>query len=66
MRADAVLMGTPTRYGNVASQLEQFLDGTGGFLVPPGAAGLLTPPSTAKPTDRPARTCRERSTRWPR
>ena len=28
--ADAVLFGTPTRYGNVASQLKQFIDTTGG------------------------------------
>lgn len=27
--ADAVLFGTPTRYGNVSSQLKQFLDTTG-------------------------------------
>ena len=27
--ADAVLLGTPTRYGNVASQLKQFLDTLG-------------------------------------
>ncbi|GGL06551.1 NAD(P)H-dependent oxidoreductase [Mangrovihabitans endophyticus] len=27
--ADAVLFGSPTRYGNVASQLKQFLDGLG-------------------------------------
>ena len=35
--ADAVLLGTPTRYGNVASQLKQYLDGTGGAW----AQGLL-------------------------
>ncbi|WP_017573658.1 NAD(P)H:quinone oxidoreductase [Nocardiopsis halotolerans] len=28
--ADAVLLGTPTRFGNVASQLKQFLDTLGG------------------------------------
>ncbi len=28
--ADAVIMGTPTRFGNVASQLKQFLDTLGG------------------------------------
>lgn len=27
--ADAVLVGTPTRYGNTASQLQQFIDTTG-------------------------------------
>lgn len=28
--ADAVIMGSPTRFGNIASQLKQFLDGLGG------------------------------------
>ena len=35
--ADAVLIGTPTRYGNVASQLKQFVDTTG----PQWGQGLL-------------------------
>jgi NAD(P)H dehydrogenase (quinone) len=35
--ADAVLFGTPTRYGNVASQLKQFLDSLG----PQWGQGLL-------------------------
>jgi NAD(P)H dehydrogenase (quinone) len=35
--ADAVLFGTPTRYGNVAAQLKQFLD----TLGPQWAQGLL-------------------------
>jgi len=35
--ADAVLLGTPTRYGNVTSQLKQFLD----TLGPQWAQGLL-------------------------
>jgi NAD(P)H dehydrogenase (quinone) len=35
--ADAVLFGTPTRYGNVSSQLKQFLD----TLGPQWAAGQL-------------------------
>jgi NAD(P)H dehydrogenase (quinone) len=29
--ADAVIFSTPTRYGNVAAQLKQFLDSTGGI-----------------------------------
>jgi len=29
--ADAVLFGTPTRFGNVAAQLKQFIDSTGGL-----------------------------------
>ncbi|MDR7302858.1 NAD(P)H:quinone oxidoreductase [Haloactinomyces albus] len=28
--ADAVLFGSPTRYGNIAAQLKQFIDGLGG------------------------------------
>lgn len=35
--ADAVIFGTPTRFGNVASQLKQYLDGLGGLW----ARGLL-------------------------
>lgn len=35
--ADAVIMGTPTRFGNVSSQLKQFLDTLGGVW----AEGLL-------------------------
>jgi NAD(P)H dehydrogenase (quinone) len=35
--ADAVLFGTPTRYGNVASQLKQFID----TLGPQWSKGLL-------------------------
>ncbi|WP_327365061.1 NAD(P)H:quinone oxidoreductase [Streptomyces sp. NBC_01217] len=35
--ADAVIFGTPTRFGNVASQLKQFLDTLGGLW----AQGLL-------------------------
>ncbi|MGI5253916.1 NAD(P)H:quinone oxidoreductase [Actinacidiphila glaucinigra] len=35
--ADAVVFGTPTRFGNVASQLKQFLDTLGGLW----AQGLL-------------------------
>jgi NAD(P)H dehydrogenase (quinone) len=29
--ADAVIFGTPTRFGNVAAQLKQFIDSTGGL-----------------------------------
>lgn len=35
--ADAVLFGTPTRFGNVSSQLKQFIDSLGG----PWSQGLL-------------------------
>lgn len=29
--ADAIIFGTPTRFGNMAGQMRQFLDGTGGL-----------------------------------
>lgn len=35
--ADAVVLGTPVRYGQAAAQLKQFIDGTGGLW----AKGLL-------------------------
>ncbi|MFC4059783.1 NAD(P)H:quinone oxidoreductase [Planomonospora corallina] len=37
VEADAVLLGTPTRYGNISSQLKQFID----TLGPQWAQGLL-------------------------
>ncbi|WP_324668131.1 NAD(P)H:quinone oxidoreductase [Geochorda subterranea] len=45
--ADAYVFGTPSRYGNVASQLKQYLDSTGplwgqGKLANKVAAGLTT------------------------
>jgi NAD(P)H dehydrogenase (quinone) len=49
--ADAVLFGTPTRYGNVASQLKQFLDTLGpqwgqGLLADKAYAGWSSLPAT--------------------
>ncbi len=32
-QADAVIFGTPTRFGNVCGQMRQFLDATGGLWV---------------------------------
>jgi len=29
--ADAIVLGTPTRFGNVAAQLKAFIDGAGGL-----------------------------------
>ena len=29
MEADAIIFGTPTRYGNVCGQMQQFMDATG-------------------------------------
>jgi len=45
--ADAVVLGTPTRFGNVSSQLKQFIDQTGGLwfqgkLANKVAAGFVT------------------------
>jgi len=31
--ADGVCFGTPTRYGNMAAQMKQFIDGTGGLWL---------------------------------
>src|SRR4029079_12189529 len=41
--ADAVLFGTPTRFGNVSSQLKQFID----TLCPQWGAGLLADQTNA-------------------
>lgn len=45
--ADGIIFGTPTRYGNVAAQLKQFLDSTGGLwfngkLVDKAVAGFTS------------------------
>jgi NAD(P)H dehydrogenase (quinone) len=37
-RADAVIFGTPTRFGNMCGQMRQFLDATGGLWM----SGALT------------------------
>ncbi|GAA4356612.1 NAD(P)H:quinone oxidoreductase [Hymenobacter saemangeumensis] len=47
---DALLIGVPTRYGNVASQMQAFLDGTGGLWAKGAligkAAGAFTSTAT--------------------
>jgi len=40
--ADAVLFGTPTRFGNMCGQMRQFLDGTGGLWM---SGALLDKPA---------------------
>ncbi|MDG5768115.1 NAD(P)H:quinone oxidoreductase [Balneolales bacterium ANBcel1] len=45
--ADAIIFGSPTRYGNVAAQMKQFLDGTGplwaqGKLADKAVAGFTS------------------------
>ncbi len=52
--ADAYAFGTPTRYGNVSSQLKQFLDTTG------GGAGCSR---TRRPPDSPQRSTSTEATR---
>lgn len=47
--ADAVIFGTPTRFGNMCGQMRQFLDATGGLwlkgaMVARSAASLPVPP----------------------
>jgi NAD(P)H dehydrogenase (quinone) len=37
--ADAVIFGTPTRFGNMCAQMRQFLDATGGLWVKGALAG---------------------------
>lgn len=39
--ADAVLFGTPTRYGNMASQMKNFLDRTGGLWAKNALVGKV-------------------------
>lgn len=41
---DAILFGTPTRFGNMCAQMRNFLDQTGGLWVQ-GAARPPSPPS---------------------
>lgn len=48
--ADAVLFGTPTRFGNVASQLKAFIDTTGGLWRQGGLAGKVVSAFTASGT----------------
>jgi len=39
--ADAVIFGTPTRFGNMCGQMRQFLDGTGGLWVKGALVGKV-------------------------
>ena len=39
--ADAFLFGTPTRFGNMAAQMRNFLDQTGGLWVKGGLVGKV-------------------------
>jgi NAD(P)H dehydrogenase (quinone) len=39
--ADAIIFGTPTRYGNMCSQMRNFLDQTGGLWVKNALAGKI-------------------------
>jgi len=63
---DAIVIGTPTRFGNMASQMKNFLDQTGGLwfedrLV--GKIGSASPPPAAStagrraPSSRPTWSC---------
>jgi NAD(P)H dehydrogenase (quinone) len=38
---DAILFGTPTRFGNMAAQMRNFLDQTGGLWVKGGLVGKV-------------------------
>ncbi|MEU3255385.1 NAD(P)H:quinone oxidoreductase [Streptomyces sp. NPDC006997] len=48
--ADAVLFGTPTRFGNVASQLKAFIDTAGGLWQQGGLADKVVSAFTASGT----------------
>jgi multimeric flavodoxin WrbA len=52
---DAVLFGTPTRYGNMTAQMKQFIDQTGGLWFQDKLVGKVGSvfTSTATPTRRP-------------
>jgi NAD(P)H dehydrogenase (quinone) len=39
--ADAIIIGTPTRYGNMCGQVRQFLDATGGLWVKGALVGKV-------------------------
>lgn len=39
--ADAIIFGTPTRFGNMAAQMRNFLDQTGGLWVQGGLVGKV-------------------------
>lgn len=39
--ADAILFGTPTRYGNMCGQMKQFLDATGGLWLKGSLVGKV-------------------------
>jgi NAD(P)H dehydrogenase (quinone) len=41
LEADAIIFGTPTRYGNVCSQMRNFLDQTGGIWFRGGLIGKV-------------------------
>src|SRR5258706_15288620 len=38
-QADAIIFGTPTRFGNMCAQMRNFLDQTGGFWMSGGLIG---------------------------
>lgn len=40
-QADAVIFGTPTRFGNMCGQMRQFLDGTGGLWAKGALVGKV-------------------------
>jgi NAD(P)H dehydrogenase (quinone) len=48
--ADVVLFGTPTRFGNVASQLKAFIDSAGALWMQGGLAGKVYTAFTASNT----------------
>jgi len=53
--ADAIIFGTPTRFGNMCGQMRQFLDSTGGLWAKSalvGKWGAFSPPARHSMVDR--------------
>jgi|SRR6476469_9772928 len=47
---DAIIIGVPTRYGNIASQMQAFLDGTGGLWAKGALIGKVAGAFTSTAT----------------
>ncbi len=65
--ADAVILGTPTRYGSASASMQAFLDATGGLWVQGRSSARSAAPSPAPPVStaarrRPSSTCTPSST----
>lgn len=48
--ADAIIFGTPTRFGNMCGQMRQFLDSTGGLWAKNALVGKISSAFTSSAT----------------